>query len=389
MQDPLVSIIIDNYNYGRYLADAIASALGQTYPRTEVIVVDDGSTDDSWEVIARFPDQVKPVLKENGGQASAFNAGFDRSRGDVVLFLDADDMVHPRAVEEAVRLFSGAGIAKVHWPMWDVYENGTRTGKITPERPLAEGDLRNIVAREGPSSYVSAPASGNAWARRALERIFPIPEPEFRAAADTYLFTLDALFGSIKKLDKPHGYYRIHARNDSRQPIDERTRLFLWRYDLRCQALWESISDDNHPGSIAPSTFRGEWKTHNPYYEWVRLLHQVTQEIAALIPQGECFIRVDNDEWGDGQLVGGRHGVPFMERDGEYWGLPPDDERAIQEIERLRSAGAGFIVFGWPAFWWLDIYPAMKLYLRTHFRCLANTELLVVFDLHTHLEPGT
>ena len=309
MQDPLVSIIIDNYNYGRFLANAITSAMGQTYARTEVIVVDDGSTDDSREVIMRFAHQVKSVLKENGGQASAFNAGFARSRGDVVLFLDADDMLHPRAVEEAVRLFSGAGVAKVHWPMWDVYENRTRTGKITPERPLADGDLRNIVAREGPSSYVSAPASGNAWARRVLERIFPIPEPEFRAAAHTYLFTLDALFGSIKKLDKPHGYYRIHARNDSRQPIDGRTRLFLWRYDLRCQALRECISYDSsvttyHPGLTVPDPFPSEWKRHNAYFKWVSLLHQTTQELAALIPQWESFIRVDNDEWGDGQLVG-------------------------------------------------------------------------------------
>jgi glycosyltransferase involved in cell wall biosynthesis len=392
MQDPLVSIIIDNYNYGRFLADAITSALGQTYPRIEVIVVDDGSTDNSWEVIARFAPQVKAVLKENGGQASAFNAGFNRSSGEVVLFLDADDMLHPRAVEEAVRLFSGAGVAKVHWRMWDVYENGARTGKITPGWPLAEGDLRDIVSREGPSSYVSAPASGNAWSRRVLEHIFPIPEPEFRAAADTYLFALDALFGIIKKLDEPHGYYRIHDRNNSRQAIDKRTRLFLWRYDLRCQALWECMRDDSsvifgQPQTTDPDSFLGKWKRHNAYYAWVRLLHQVTQEMAALIPEGESFIRVDNNQWGDGQLVGGRHDIPFMERDGEYWGLPPDDESAIREIERLRSAGAGFIVFGWPAFWWLDIFPMMRLYLRTHFRCLAENERVVVFDLHTHLRP--
>ena len=94
---PLVSVVINNYNYARYLAQAIDSALGQTYPGTEVVVVDDGSSDGSRDVIAAYGTRVVPVLKENGGQASAFNAGFAASRGDVVLFLDADDCLLPTA----------------------------------------------------------------------------------------------------------------------------------------------------------------------------------------------------------------------------------------------------------------------------------------------------
>ena len=99
---PLVSIVIDNYNYGGFVAEAIDSALAQTYPRTEVIVVDDGSTDGSREIIAAYGDRVRPLLKDNGGQASAFNAGFGLSRGEVILFLDADDALLPTAVAEAV-----------------------------------------------------------------------------------------------------------------------------------------------------------------------------------------------------------------------------------------------------------------------------------------------
>src|SRR5438093_8099671 len=82
------SIIISSYNYGRYLSAAIESALHQTYQNTEVIVVDDGSTDDSREVIAGYANRIKPVLKENNGQASALNAGFKVSRGDVIFFVD-------------------------------------------------------------------------------------------------------------------------------------------------------------------------------------------------------------------------------------------------------------------------------------------------------------
>src|SRR5436853_3004216 len=80
-----VSIIINNYNYGRFLRDAIDSALGQGYPNTEVVVVDDGSSDDSRDIIASYGNRIIPVLKVNGGQASAFNAGFEASGGDVIF----------------------------------------------------------------------------------------------------------------------------------------------------------------------------------------------------------------------------------------------------------------------------------------------------------------
>src|SRR5262245_12737070 len=128
----LASIIIDNYNYGRFLREAIDSALGQTYPHTEVIVVDDGSTDDSREVIASYGDRIIALLKENGGQASAFNRGFAVSRGEIVCFLDADDTLLPTAMEQAVALFAEAEVVKVHWPLWVVDEQGKRTGQVKP-----------------------------------------------------------------------------------------------------------------------------------------------------------------------------------------------------------------------------------------------------------------
>src|SRR4051812_24563460 len=106
---PLVSVLISNHNYGRYLGEAIDSALAQTYPRVEVIVVDDGSTDDSREVIARYGERVVPVLKANGGQASAWNAGFAVSRGEVVCMLDADDVFAPDKVDRVLHRLKELG----------------------------------------------------------------------------------------------------------------------------------------------------------------------------------------------------------------------------------------------------------------------------------------
>src|SRR5256886_12063249 len=110
---PLVSILINNYNYGRFLREAIDSALRQTYTNTEVIVVDDGSTDDSRPIIAGYGSRIVPVLKENGGQASAFNAGFAVSKGQWICFLDSDDFFAPakaQAIADNARLFPEAAL---------------------------------------------------------------------------------------------------------------------------------------------------------------------------------------------------------------------------------------------------------------------------------------
>src|SRR5438128_10130757 len=97
----LATIIVNNYNYGRFLPEAIDSALNQTYRNTEVLVVDDGSTDGSPEIIASYGDRFVPVLKQNGGQNSALNAGLSQSLGDVILFRDSDAVVLPPPVDAA------------------------------------------------------------------------------------------------------------------------------------------------------------------------------------------------------------------------------------------------------------------------------------------------
>ncbi len=110
-----------------------------------------------------------------------------------------------------------------------------------------------------------------------------------------------------------------------------------------------------------------------------RRLRQAAKEIAHQVPADEPFILVDEDQV-RGELARPR-AIPFLERDGQYWGPPADDAAAIAELERLRQAGANFLVFVWPCFWWLEHYAAFDRYLRERFCCAFESEEILIFDL--------
>ncbi len=114
--------------------------------------------------------------------------------------------------------------------------------------------------------------------------------------------------------------------------------------------------------------------------EWLHSLHLAIQDILAVIPPCYSFILVDQGEFVT-QIVAKGRIIPVLERNKQYWGLPPDDITAIRELERLRRAGANFIVFAWPAFWWLDYYSKFDLYLRSKFKCIFQNENIVIFDI--------
>lgn len=375
----LASIIISSYNYGRFLAEAIDSALSQTYANTEVIVVDDGSTDNSREIIASYKNRIIPVLKENGGQTSAFNVGFDKSHGEIILFLDADDVLENTFIAKAQKFFVSDDIVKVHCPVWEADEFCKKTGGIIPKTPLPEGNCRSLLITSGPDAYINAPTHCNVFSRSFLERVFPMPE-EFKNHAEIYPATLASIFGVIKAIPEPHGYYRMHGGNNyASQTTAEKNRRNLRIYDLRCLYLSKYLKETGD--NIDPEV----WKKGHHWYKWMQWLDVAADEIRHLIPLNESFILVDNDQWADRRAGSGviedRFAIPFLEKDGQYWGAPPDNETAIRELERLRLSGANFIVFAWTTFWWLDYYREFNSYLRTKFRCITENERLIIFDL--------
>jgi Glycosyl transferase family 2 len=214
--DLAVDIVIDNYNYGRYLPDAIESACAQSHQKVSVTVVDDGSSDGSQELLGGYGEGVDVVLKENGGQASALNAGFARCQGDVVIFLDADDTLDPGAAAEVAAIFAAAPeVVKVQFRTEVIDAEGRPTGAIKPAAhlPLPGGDVSEAELAS-PYDLVWMATSANAFRTSALRRIMPIPEADFRTCADWYLVHLMALVGPVVSLDSVAGAYRVHGRNN-------------------------------------------------------------------------------------------------------------------------------------------------------------------------------
>ena len=210
-----VDIIINNYNYGRFVEACVDSALGQTYGRVRVIVVDDGSTDDSRQRLCDYANRVDLVFKQNGGQASAINAGFLRSRGDVVIFLDADDVLHSAAAELVAAAFAEhSAAARVQYRQDVIDDEGRPTGVVQPEAHLRmlSGDLRRaeLVC---PLDLVWLRSGAVAFRSTALRRVLPIPEREFAACPDWYLVHLTTLVGDVVSLPDVATSYRIHGDN--------------------------------------------------------------------------------------------------------------------------------------------------------------------------------
>jgi glycosyltransferase involved in cell wall biosynthesis len=234
-----IDIVIDNYNYGRFLREAVDSALAQSYPHVRVVVVDDGSTDESREIIASYGDRIVAVLKENGGQGSAFNAGYAVAEGDIVMFLDADDTLKPRIAERVAQTFTAQPeAAKIQWCMELADAKGRPTGTLRPAShvPVPEGDMCRAELTF-PFDIAWMATGGNAFPRSTLREILPMPEAEYRINADSYLQHLPPLYGPVVSLDMVGALRRMHGSNAYELAEDAPLNLAHVRETVRVAAV--------------------------------------------------------------------------------------------------------------------------------------------------------
>jgi len=239
--EPLVSILVSNYNYGRYIGASIESALAQTYSNIELIVCDDGSTDSSVQVIEEYERKdarLRLLRKENGGQASGFNAAFAVSRGDIIALLDSDDLYLPNKVERVVADFqahpdSGFGVHRVIRVDADL----RRQGVWPMSAPLPSGWFGSRLLQDGGILPYMPPTSGLSLHRDVAERIFPLPlaEPLVRCP-DQLITRLAPLITNVTCEDEALAQYRLHSHNN--YGPDRVTAASFKRELEYCEALW-------------------------------------------------------------------------------------------------------------------------------------------------------
>jgi len=254
--------------------------------------------------------------------------------------------------------------------------------------------MRDLVLREGPEGMAGYLPSGNAYPRKFLQSVFPLPDVRrsadrgssesetlwvARPGPDLYLATLAVLQGRMKQVEEPQACYRMHGGNGYQSlKFEERLRFDLALFDYTSKAAAE------HCDSLGICVNQDLWKANS----WAHRVQRASRDIVSMVPLGGSFILVDDDRWKTDPLLSGRKRIPFLERDGQYWGSPRDDVSAIEELERLQEAGAQFIAFAWSTFWWFEYYVGLRQFLRTQFPCVLENDSILMFDLRKKGAPA-
>jgi len=213
MPKPFVSVLIDTYNHERFIEQAIVSVLEQDFPASdrEIIVVDDGSADGTPEIVRKFEPHVRLLCKENGGQASAFNAGIPECKGEVVAFLDGDDWWNQTKLSAVSReLHADCDVGAVGHGLYEVNDKGEQPILNIPNRTY-----RNLLRSQADAveltELLSFLGTSRLTVRKAtLNKILPVPDT---LLADLFLAAMATAVSGALVVEQPLTNYRLHAAN--------------------------------------------------------------------------------------------------------------------------------------------------------------------------------
>lgn len=217
MTTPTIAAVIVNHNYARFVTEAVRSVLAQRTPFDEVIVVDDGSTDDSPEVLAAVAaadDRVRVLAIANRGQLGACRAGLDAATADYVYFLDADDYTRPHLVETVRPALGGGGPVKLQFQLEGVSDTGGELESVFPSYPDGYGAAAMRADNSSIGFYICPPTSGNVYSRRALQAL-PLDRVDQRDFIDGPPTLALPYHGEVVSLREPLACYRLHGNNHS------------------------------------------------------------------------------------------------------------------------------------------------------------------------------
>lgn len=207
MDSPLVSVIIPNYNYASYVGEAIDSVLRQDYPNVEIIVIDDGSSDDSRAVIESYGDRVKGIFQKNQGVAATRNNGVAATEGEFVAFLDADDAWMPTKLSRQMDRFADASVGLVHVGVAEMDSSGAGVGENLAG---LEGRVANDLLLLRP--VILGGGSGVVIRRRIFDEVGGF-DTRLSTSADWELYYRIAARCEVAFVPEPLVRYRFHGSN--------------------------------------------------------------------------------------------------------------------------------------------------------------------------------
>jgi len=288
---PLVTALINTYNYGRYLPFAINSVLAQTYPNLEILVVDDGSTDHTPGILGQYGDRIRVIRTHNGGQGHAFNVGIPAASGDLIMLLDADDTWLPtkveRMVEEARRR---PDATMLYHRFQNIDIQGRAFGQPQPFT-LTNGDYREKYLKSG-GSWWSPITSVLVFRPDGIKRALPLPTYAVREGADTLLTDFCAVTTQIASIPDCLTQRRLHGANLYASGRDDRvyrTRAIresdVRRIEWRMFALRQILRRAGHDFDI--NLERHEWRMTNLY--WLGRVPFLKVMLASLLSPEHSF----------------------------------------------------------------------------------------------------
>ncbi|PKN12501.1 MAG: glycosyltransferase family 2 protein [Deltaproteobacteria bacterium HGW-Deltaproteobacteria-4] len=209
-----ISVIVNSYNYDRYISETLDSVVAQTLPVDEIVIVDDGSTDASCAVIVDYVEQhshMKFIRKENGGQLSAFNVAAQHVTGDIVFFIDSDDIWRSDYIERIVEIYRSKTVDFVFCAYEEFGESNEVVRKYARDKDLGYSVAYTYFRKKfigGPTATISLRSS-------TFFKIFPVDlEEDWRISADLPLVVGASLAGARKYYcASPLVLYRIHKKN--------------------------------------------------------------------------------------------------------------------------------------------------------------------------------
>ena len=394
-----VTVALTTYNRSQLLKLSLASVLAQDYPDFRVMVLDNASTDDTETVVrslAEDDDRVTYIRNEtNIGDLGNWNLAIELNTSPYLTILSDDDLMLPELISESVRALDEHPQVGFSFAMVRLIDAAGNSLDLQHTGKISEGLLKGLDFLEQTISWQGCPVytSSLFFRASALAVVGQFDSPHSKHTFDlTTIYRLAAKF-DIFFLARELAQVRLHSgqitetdwRFDRNGPIGVIAEItdavaYLLQSDRARDENYRQWLAERFLALHARQSEYTQMALPHMQQTWEERLQLASQEIARLIPPEEAYILVDDGQW-QGEAIASAPAIPFLEKDGQYWGAPADDATAIQELERLQSKGVQFIVFGWSAFWWFDYYSELERYLRSHCRCVLKNTRLVVYGL--------